>query len=112
MPLVQPSTLQAVARQLDQHSVVYAQHRGKRGHPVGFAAELYSELVALSGDEGTTVTVDLTRGLSSLSRTVAVTRGTIRTGDALTARPDVNRRAATGRWRWRRRAAGWPTSGW
>jgi len=52
MPLVLPSTLQAVARQLDQHSVAYAQHRGKRGHPVGFAAELYSELVALSGDEG------------------------------------------------------------
>ena len=23
-----------------------------RGHPVGFAAELYSELVTLSGDEG------------------------------------------------------------
>ena len=52
MPLVQPATLQAVARQLDQHPVVYAQHRGKRGHPVGFAAELYSELVALTGDEG------------------------------------------------------------
>ena len=52
MPLVLPSTMQAVARQLDQHSVVYAQHRGKRGHPVGFAAELYSELVALTGDEG------------------------------------------------------------
>jgi molybdenum cofactor cytidylyltransferase len=52
MPLVQPSTLQAVARGLDEHSVVYAQHRGRRGHPVGFAAELYSELVALSGDEG------------------------------------------------------------
>ena len=52
MPLVQPSTLQAVARGLDHHSVVYAQHRGRRGHPVGFAAELYSELVALSGDEG------------------------------------------------------------
>ena len=52
MPLVQPATLQAVARQLGQHSVVYAQHRGKRGHPVGFAAELYSELVALTGDEG------------------------------------------------------------
>ncbi len=52
MPLVQPSTLQAVARQLGQHSVAYAQHRGKRGHPVGFAAELYSELVALTGDEG------------------------------------------------------------
>ncbi|MGZ5130554.1 MAG: nucleotidyltransferase family protein [Caldimonas sp.] len=52
MPLVQPATLQAVARQLDHHPVAYAQHRGQRGHPVGFAAELYSELVALSGDEG------------------------------------------------------------
>ena len=52
MPMVQPSTLQAVARGLDHHSVVYAQHRGRRGHPVGFAAELYSELVALNGDEG------------------------------------------------------------
>jgi len=52
MPLVQPSTLIAVARLLDDHAVVYAQHRGKRGHPVGFAPELYSELVALSGDEG------------------------------------------------------------
>ncbi|MEP7300830.1 MAG: nucleotidyltransferase family protein [Caldimonas sp.] len=52
MPLVQPATLQAVARRLDQHSVVYAQYHGKRGHPVGFAAELYSELVALTGDEG------------------------------------------------------------
>ncbi len=52
MPLVQPATLQAVARQLDHHPVVYAQHGGRRGHPVGFAAELYSELVALTGDEG------------------------------------------------------------
>jgi molybdenum cofactor cytidylyltransferase len=31
---------------------VYAQHRGRRGHPVGFSPELYSELVQLSGDEG------------------------------------------------------------
>jgi molybdenum cofactor cytidylyltransferase len=52
MPQVQPVTLQAVARQLDQHAVVYAQYKGRRGHPVGFSAELYSELVALSGDEG------------------------------------------------------------
>jgi len=52
MPMVLPSTLQAVARELNEHAVVYAQHRGRRGHPVGFAAELYSELVALSGDEG------------------------------------------------------------
>ena len=52
MPLLQPATLQAVARQLDRHPVAYAQYQGRRGHPVGFAAELYSELVALSGDEG------------------------------------------------------------
>lgn len=52
MPLVQPRTLLAVAAGLDQHPVVYAQYKGRRGHPVAFAAELYSELVQLSGDEG------------------------------------------------------------
>ena len=52
MPQVQPVTLQAVARELAQHPVVYAQHKGRRGHPVGFSAELYSELVTLSGNEG------------------------------------------------------------
>ena len=52
MPSVQPATLLAVARALDHHAVAYAQHRGRRGHPVGFAAELYPELTALSGDEG------------------------------------------------------------
>ncbi len=52
MPMVQPDTLQAVAAQLAHHAVAYAQHLGRRGHPVGFAAELYSELVALKGDEG------------------------------------------------------------
>jgi molybdenum cofactor cytidylyltransferase len=52
MPLVRPATLQAVARQLDHHSVVFAQHNGRRGHPVGFGPELYSELAALTGDIG------------------------------------------------------------
>ena len=52
MPLVQPQTLRDVAKALAQHAVVYAQHRGRRGHPVAFAAELYSELIALDGDEG------------------------------------------------------------
>ncbi len=52
MPAVQPSSLLAVAAKLPHHVVVYAQHRGRRGHPVGFSAELYSELVQLSGDEG------------------------------------------------------------
>jgi len=52
MPAVQPATLLAVAQALDEHPVAYAQYRGRRGHPVGFAGELYSELVALDGDEG------------------------------------------------------------
>lgn len=52
MPLVRPDSILAVASALEQHAVVYAQHRGRRGHPVGFAAELYSELVLLSSDDG------------------------------------------------------------
>ena len=52
MPLLRPSTVLAVATALEQHPVVYAQHRGRRGHPVAFAAELYSELILLDGDDG------------------------------------------------------------
>jgi molybdenum cofactor cytidylyltransferase len=52
MPMVQTATLLAVASALEHHPVTYAQHRGRRGHPVGFGAELYSELVTLTGDEG------------------------------------------------------------
>jgi molybdenum cofactor cytidylyltransferase len=52
MPLVRPGTLLAVGRALEHHAVAYAQHKGRRGHPVGFAAELYSELVLITGDNG------------------------------------------------------------
>jgi molybdenum cofactor cytidylyltransferase len=52
MPLVRPSSLLAVADALDHSPIAYAQYRGRRGHPVGFGAELYSELAALSGDDG------------------------------------------------------------
>ena len=52
MPLVKASTLQAVAHGLVDHAVVYAQHLGRRGHPVGFSAGLYSDLVGLTGDQG------------------------------------------------------------
>ena len=52
MPLVRPASLVRVAQGLAQHAVVFAQYRGRRGHPVGFAAELFSELVQLTGDEG------------------------------------------------------------
>jgi molybdenum cofactor cytidylyltransferase len=52
MPLVQPATMWAVAGALEQHPVAYAQYRGRRGHPVAFAAELYPELIQLQGDDG------------------------------------------------------------
>ena len=52
MPLAKPSSMAAVAAALASHPVAYAQYRGRRGHPVGFGAELFSELVRLSGDEG------------------------------------------------------------
>lgn len=52
MPLLKVSTLRNVAAQLSNDPVVFAQHRGQRGHPVGFSSELYSELIALKGDEG------------------------------------------------------------
>ena len=52
MPLVRPGTLLAVATAMEQHPVVYAQFKGRRGHPVGFSAELYSELILLDNDDG------------------------------------------------------------
>lgn len=52
MPLIRPASILAVGRALAEHPVAYAQYRGRRGHPVGFAPELVSELIALTGDEG------------------------------------------------------------
>jgi len=52
MPMLRASSMVAVAQALEQYPVAYAQYRGQRGHPVGFSAELYSELVGLQGDEG------------------------------------------------------------
>ncbi|MCV2353830.1 nucleotidyltransferase family protein [Paucibacter sp. B2R-40] len=52
MPLLRPASMLAVAAALEHYPVAYAQHHGRRGHPVGFSAELYSELIDLQGDEG------------------------------------------------------------
>lgn len=52
MPLVQPQTLQAVARALADHAVVAPHHRGCCGHPVGFQSVCGPDLMALSGDRG------------------------------------------------------------
>lgn len=47
MSAVRPETLTAVGLALTQHAAAYAQHRGQPGLPQAFAAELFSELVAL-----------------------------------------------------------------
>ena len=52
MPMVRADTLHRIARELQRNTVTYPQHQGRRGHPVGFSAELVSELVSLTGDEG------------------------------------------------------------
>jgi molybdenum cofactor cytidylyltransferase len=52
MPMIRAASIRAVADALDEHVVAHSQYRGRRGHPVGFASELYSDLIALDGDEG------------------------------------------------------------
>ena len=52
MPMVRPASLRQVAAALSRHAVAHAQHKGRRGHPVGFSSELFSELVRLTGEEG------------------------------------------------------------
>ena len=49
---MQAQTLLAVAHALELHPVAYGQHRGRRGLPIGFSAELYSELMRLQGETG------------------------------------------------------------
>ena len=52
LPLVRPRTLQAVAAALAHHAVVVPRYRGRRGHPVGFAASCGNALLQLKGPEG------------------------------------------------------------
>lgn len=52
LPLIQPSTLLAVAQALQQHTVVVPVFQGQAGHPVGFQAACGPALMQLSGDTG------------------------------------------------------------
>jgi len=52
LPLVQASTLLAVATALQQHAVVLPLYQGKQGHPVGFGAPCRAALLTLTGDQG------------------------------------------------------------
>jgi len=52
MPFVQSKTGLAVAEAMQNYPIAFAQYKWQRGHPVGFNAELVSELMGLTGDEG------------------------------------------------------------
>jgi molybdenum cofactor cytidylyltransferase len=57
LPLVQPSTLRAVAAALAGGRVVMPVHAGQAGHPVGFPAGCGQALAALSGPHGAAAVV-------------------------------------------------------
>ncbi|NMG31579.1 nucleotidyltransferase family protein [Aromatoleum evansii] len=53
MPYMRPDTVAAVAGRICDGALLAAPFfQGQRGHPVGFAAALRDELLALEGDEG------------------------------------------------------------
>ena len=52
LPLVQASSLLAVANALQDHAVVVPLCAGQRGHPVGFGPQTRDALLALRGDGG------------------------------------------------------------
>ena len=53
MPFVRPETVATVVQTLTTGAAIVAPaYRGRRGHPVGFAATLIAELVRLEGDAG------------------------------------------------------------
>ncbi len=54
MPFIRPATIAAVATALARGAAIAAPvlPGGQRGHPVGFAAEWFTELRALDGDAG------------------------------------------------------------
>jgi molybdenum cofactor cytidylyltransferase len=53
MPGITPATIKSVLGALEQGALMVApQFQGQRGHPVGFGADLRSELLVLDGDQG------------------------------------------------------------
>lgn len=45
MPMIRPDTLRQVAQALQGFPVAYAEYRQQQGYPIGFSAELFSELI-------------------------------------------------------------------
>lgn len=63
MPKIRPETIRSIAAVLEGGALAAAPTLGgKRGHPVGFAASLRQELLALDGDEGARTVLERHRG--------------------------------------------------
>ena len=59
MPFVQRETIEIVGGMLRAGARIAAPcHRGRRGHPVGFARALFPELIRLGGDRGARALLD------------------------------------------------------
>lgn len=52
LPLIQPSSLQRVAAELEENSIVVPHYQRNLGHPVGFWHKYRAELSSLSGNMG------------------------------------------------------------
>jgi molybdenum cofactor cytidylyltransferase len=67
MPAIRPGTITRIAAALEEGAVIVAPvYRGTRGHPVGFAAKLRDELIALDGDSGARAVLERHRGAVTL----------------------------------------------
>ena len=59
MPGIAPDTIKRVIAALEEGASIAAPvHKGERGHPVGFGAQLRDELLALDGDQGARAVVE------------------------------------------------------
>jgi molybdenum cofactor cytidylyltransferase len=52
MPWIMPGTYSAIAERLTTENIVVPVNGGRRGHPVGFGCDFYTELTALNGETG------------------------------------------------------------
>ena len=68
LPLIRPESLQAVARGLQQYTVVIPSHEGRLGHPVGFAAACRESLVVLHGPQGAQLVVRAQMGVNPVQK--------------------------------------------
>lgn len=67
LPLLQGSTLRAVAQALARHAVVVPLFKGVRGHPVGFSAGCRAALLDLKGNQGAATVVRAQEAINSVA---------------------------------------------